>query len=45
MYHSSVFVWWQSRKDVFSCGKAACTEAVAALPQQKSEDKYTLIQI
>lgn len=27
-----------SRKDVVSCGKAACTKAVAAQPQQKTSN-------
>jgi hypothetical protein len=33
---SSVLILRQSRKDVFLCGEAACTNAVAAQPQQKN---------
>jgi hypothetical protein len=47
MHLSSVFVSRQSRKDVFlcgrknmfSCGKAACRKTVAAQPQQKMYTK------
>jgi hypothetical protein len=32
----SVFVLRQSRKNVFSCGKIACTNTVAVQPQRKN---------
>lgn len=34
MYRCSALFLRQSRKDLFLCGQAACTEAVAAQPQQ-----------
>lgn len=39
-----VFALQQSRKDVLLCYKTACTNVVAAQPQQKKrKNKFTLI--
>jgi hypothetical protein len=46
MHLFSIFVLRQSRKDADLCGKAACTDAVAAQPQQKKRNhKCSLIQL